>query len=521
MFARNLQAGEFVTVVPLGLPITIQYGEKGSVERVYTGHEASKCEDVTDEILTTMLINKQIPNHVATNNSVCYVHAVMYSSELQFGRGRLPDCVIGKYVDAYKKDPKRFTVYAGDMQSQNNPVNSTPVAIRQWLTMNQFNLLPGYVVPSELDEPKFESMVKKNFPFRYPLIPSFILFGKDSSVSYPSTGLTMFQADSVKQIVDQCGSILGVIKEKNSDTEYTVPYPQVVHNDIQKNTYLVSNSEGAFIYVENGKNTVKLPRKITCSGCGKQLFVPAANVMSFKCDDPQCNSVLFPRVTQMLNVLNLPSMSFDRYKEVTEKIGPIFGLIDVFDLDEYKDIETEVTIQDVVRAIIPKEILPGRQQVQELCEGCNNSEEVLTYYFQHPEAIISDLQCDEHAFSKLVKWLNNLENCSDCVEILKVPNIKIIQKKQYVDGSPIFRDKKIYITGTFTHGRLDDIAGILEGYSAEVIRKFDQSADCIVVGDIPENVNGHAISQAKLLQIPVMQETSFFTMYGIDNDLFK
>ena len=69
--------------------------------------------------------------------------------------------------------------------------------------------------------------------------------------------------------------------------------------------------------------------------------------------------------------------------------------------------------------------------------------------------------------------------------------------------------------------KLDDIAGILEGYSAEVIQKFDQSADCVVVGDIPENVNGHAISQAKLLQIPVMQETSFFAMYGIDNDLFK
>ena len=94
MFARNLQAGEFVTLVPLGLPITIQYSERGSVDKLYTGHDESQWNDVTDPVLTTLLINKQIPNHVSTNGKVCYVRAVMYSSELQFSRGILPKCTM-------------------------------------------------------------------------------------------------------------------------------------------------------------------------------------------------------------------------------------------------------------------------------------------------------------------------------------------------------------------------------------------------------------------------------------------
>lgn len=521
MFARNLQAGEYVTLVPLGLPITIQYSERGPVDKVYTGHEENQWKDVTNPVLTKMLINKQIPNHANTNGRVCYVRAVMYSSELQFGRGILPNCVMDKYLEAYMDDPNRFSVYAGDMHGIDDSVNMTTVATQQWLVMNQFETLPGFVVPTELDESKFETIAKRNFPFRFPLITSYIVFHRDSSVTYPKTGLTMFQVDCVECRVDTSGNIFGDVKEAGSDTIHTVPYPQVVHNDIQKNSTVVCNSEGNFIYVQNEIRASKLPRKITCSSCGKQLIVPSANVRSFKCEDPQCNSVLYPRVVQMLNTLGLPMMSFDRYKEVTKEIGNIFGVLDVLDLDEYKDIEVEVTLEDVARAMIPKDILPGSQQIKELCIGCSNSEEAYIYYMSHPEALISDLGLDKNAYSRLIEWLKFMENCSDCVELLNMKNIKLIKTKKTVDGSPIFRDKRIYITGTFTHGTVDDIISILEGYSATVFTKFDQSVDCVVIGDIPENVNGHAINEAKSLNIPIIEETSFFNMYRIDSDIIQ
>lgn len=521
MFARNLQAGEYVTLVPLGLPITIQYAERGAVERVYTGHDESQWEDVTDKLLTKMLMNKQIPNHVITNNRVCYVHGVLYSSELQFGRGKLPNCLMKKYLDAYMDDPNRFSVYAGDMQAQDKSVTSTSVSVRQWLASNQFELLPGFVIPIDIDESKFETIVKRNFPFRFPLISSYILFKKDGVIAYPSTGLTMFQVDSVKRFNDQLGNILGNIKDKASDTEYTVPYTQITHYDIQRDSAVVCDSENNIIYVQNDLHADKLPRKITCEVCGKQLVVPAANIRSFKCSDPQCNSVLYPRVYQMLSTLDLPTMTFERYQEVTKKIGNIFGVLDVLELDEYKDIEVEVTLEDVARAIIPKDILPGSRQIKELCIGCANSVEAFTYYMNHPTAIISDLGLDKNAFTRLVGWLSVNENCSDCVEIFNMPNIQLVKAKKTVEGSPIFRDKKIYITGTFFHGTLDDITSILEGYSATVYDKFDQSVDCVLVGDIPENVNGHAINEAKKLGISVMDEATFFATYRIDSDIIQ
>ena len=521
MFARNLQAGEYVTLVPLGLPITIQYSERGSVDKVYTGHDESQWKDVTNPILTKMLINKQIPNHVYANGKVCYVRAVMYSSELQFGRGVLPNCIMNKYLQAYMDNPNRFSVYAGDMHINDEAVHATAVSTQQWLVTNHFGTLPGFVIPIDLDESKFETMAKRNFPFRFPLISSYIVFHKDNTVTYPITGLTMFQVDCVSCDVDQYGNILGDVKECGSDTTHIVPYPQVIHNDIQKNSIVICNSEGNFIYVQNEIHATKLPRKITCSSCGKQLIVPSADVRSFRCEDHQCNSVLFPRVTQMLNTLGLPSMSFDRYKEVTKEIGNIFGILDVLELDEYKNTEIEVTLEDAARAIIPKDILPGSQQIKELCIGCANSEEAYIYYVTHPEAILSDLGLNRNAFSRLISWLNAPENSSDCVELLHMNNVKLIKTKKQVHESPIFRDKKIYITGTFFHGTTDDITSILEGYSATVFTQFDPLVDCVVVGDIPENVNGHAINEAKSMNIPIIEESPFFKMYRIDSDIIQ
>ena len=522
MFARNLlQAGEYVTLVPLGLPITIQYGERGAVEKVFTGHDENQWEDVTDTLLTKMLMNKQIPNHANTTGRVCHIRGVMYSSELQFGRGILPNCLMKKYIDAYVSDPKRFSVYVGDMAVQNDQKFVSSVSTRQWLTSNQFSLLPGFVVPIDMDESKFESMIKRDFPFRYPLIMSYILFKKDGIVIYPSTGLTMFQVESVRKFTDMYGNILGDIKDKSSDTVYTKPYPQITHYDIQKNSWVVCDYANNIIYVQNDLHSDKLPRKILCETCGKQLIVPSANIMTFKCDDPQCNSVLYPRVAQMLNTFELPVMTFDRYKEVTAKIGNIFGVLDIFDLDEYKDCKIEATLEDIARAIIPKDVLPGNQQIKELCIGCSNSVEAFTYYMNHPAAILSDLGLPKSAFNRLVDWLTINENCSDCVEIFNMPNITVIKAKKFVDGSPIFRDKKIYITGTFFHGTLDDITSILDGYSATVFSTFDQSVDCVLVGDIPENVNGHAINEAKKLDIPIMDESTFFNTYRIDADIVQ
>ena len=89
------------------------------------------------------------------------------------------------------------------------------------------------------------------------------------------------------------------------------------------------------------------------------------------------------------------------------------------------------------------------------------------------------------------------------------------------DGAPIFRNKTIFITGTFKHGSLADIKSILESYSATVVTDFDSYIQCVLVGDIKEDIEGQAIIAARELHLPIFSESEFFARYEIDEDLEK
>ena len=93
----------------------------------------------------------------------------------------------------------------------------------------------------------------------------------------------------------------------------------------------------------------------------------------------------------------------------------------------------------------------------------------------------------------------------------------VVDKK--FDGPAIFRNKTILITGKFRHGDFNEVASILQSYSAKVVFDFSESVDCLVVGDLMESTNGQFVRNCKQLNIPVFEESRFFRMYDIDNDL--
>ena len=74
------------------------------------------------------------------------------------------------------------------------------------------------------------------------------------------------------------------------------------------------------------------------------------------------------------------------------------------------------------------------------------------------------------------------------------------------------------LTGTFTHGTYPQISSILASYAAEITSEV-READCVLVGDIPENFKSYIVSKAKVTGVPVMYERQFFHMYDIDSDL--
>lgn len=518
MFVRNLlQAGDYAMLVPIGIPITLQYSEKGTLQKVYQNHDKASRIELPNSVLEHLIKCKQVPSKISIKGGTTWVEGVLYSEESFHMPGELPDCIIDVALSTYDVDPSKFTFYAGTVESLAQRFKG-PVAIRQWLSIEQFKVLNGYLISAGLDEDMFEAMVSRDYLFGFPKVASYIVFRGDN-ILYLSTGLSQEIVKDTKRIVKEDGEICVKVTIQD-DTESIVPYATVVNLNITKDTLIMYDNEHDVIYSES-ENEVEdvVGNAITCSVCGRKLIVPKNTKTIFKCIDPQCNSVLYPRIAQLLRCLDLPMMSYDEYIEIANKIGNIFSIPDLFDLDEYKDVEITASLHDVLRAVIPKTVLPGNTQIAQLCDACMNSPETFIYYAQNVDKMRLELGLDIHTFNRLFKWLLNPENVSDVVELLKLKNISYISSKSKFEGAPIFRDKTIMLTGTFTHGSLADVSAILESYSAKVTSSFDADTNCLIVGDIQENINGSLIHKAQQAGVPIMKESDFFWEYEIDADL--
>lgn len=518
MFVRNLlQSGDCATLVPIGIPITLQYSGKGTIQKVYQNHAETDRKELSNSVLEHIIKHKQVPIKIPITGGTSWIQGVLYSDVPISGHGTLPDCMIESLLTQYDEDPESFTFYAGNAESLAHNFNGA-LSIRQWLTIAKFEVLPGYLISSTLTDENFANLVAKDYPFNFPLIASYIVFRNNKPI-YPATGLTTFNVKNIERCVDENG-VISVVITNDEDISLNASYFDVADLKITKGSQIICDSEGNFIHCETDSSLPEfVGETTTCSWCGKKLIVPRVPNTVFKCTDPQCNSVLYPRVKQLLQGLELDPMSYDEYVKITNDIGPIFSLPDIFDLDRYKDIQVSLPLTQVVRAIIPKSVLPGQVQITQLCDACSNSVETLTYYVQNVDKLRTELGLDIHTFARLYKWLLNPENSSDVVELLKIYNISYVSSNCKFDGAPIFRGKTIYLTGTFKHGSVADIEAILSSYSASVVSSFSTAVNCVLVGDIEENVNGSAIRQAKTNQIPIFKESPFFAEYDIDKDM--
>lgn len=523
MFVRNLlQAGEFVTTVPVGLPVTLQYNEKGVIQKIFYNHDKNVRVDMSDELLPNALKKNLVPHKITVRGGTTWIYGVFYTSNIYPDGGKLPECVKDTLVRYYQTNPTHFKFYAGNVESLAATFRGA-VAIRQWLTVSRFSLLPGYVVPAGLTETMFENMVKRNYPFVYPLISSYIVFHKTGTISYPSTNLRQATVTSVTESFNEYGDLFADIttSEGVAFPQLHVLYPTVVHFNIDVGALIVVNSYGV-VYANSLDPALlrsRRPSTIVCKCCGRQLIVPDPTVRSFRCTDPQCSSVLYPRIRQMLTELSLPLITHEQYMRIIESNKAGFALLDIFESPQYKDAKIEVTLVQAVRAIIPKEILPSDIQIAQLCDAVNNSREALMYYIQNVDKMKIDLDLDFNAFCRLFRWLSDFININDTVEFLRLPFLHYVSPSVKFPGPPIFRDKLILITGTFVHGSLSEIEAILRSYAADVTTEFSTQVSCVLVGDIQENINGHAMISAQKHRIPIMAESQFFAEYDIDSDI--
>lgn len=517
MFVRNLlKAGDYATVVPIGLKCTLQYNENGILEKVFYGFGESRIEN--PKMFSTVL-KSDVPTKISLRGGTSWVIGCFYNHNWKYipNNPKLKE----ELVEDYLLRPEEYRFYAGLVESYASQFRGS-IPIRQWLTVSGFDLLPGYVISSEMNEKKFESMLKSSdYPFEFPLITDYIIF-RNGMPSYADTKICQYEVNSLEQFTTTDGYTKSHItmSELNEKVQFIsdFSYSSVVRYNIRKDSVITLNSDGDIIFSDNRsvKTSDMYSREMECPFCGKIIKIPLSGKV--QCSDTHCNSRLFKRVNHFLNTFGLKSIDYDTYLSMigTYKLG--FNISDVL---EYEDVDViDCKLTDAVRAIIPLDVIPKKKQINDFVKACNNSVSTIKYYANNVETMVDDLGLDNHLYSRLVSWFRNVRNILDLETTLDSSKLNIYSDIMMFDGQPILRGKNIYITGKFKHGSNEEISKIFEGYSATVSPNYKESKiDMIVVGDTNEGVLGSSILYARENRIPVFYESDVFSMYGIDNDL--
>ena len=128
-------------------------------------------------------------------------------------------------------------------------------------------------------------------------------------------------------------------------------------------------------------------------------------------------------------------------------------------------------------------------------------------------------QSNSLMLKRLIGWISDPYNATTLLTLLDSNQINIVETDKKFEGAPIFRNKTIAITGKFKHGDLAEIASILRSYEATVTINIKGHADCLLVGDLNENIDGRSIQLARENSIAILNESQFFAQFEIDNDI--
>lgn len=520
MFVKNfLTSGDFLTVVPVGYPMTIQYDTTGTIEKVYKGWSDDRVlldKAVLHQIMKTNLV----PRNVSLKNGSTLVSGVLYTNKKYVGSGKLPDCVMDQILDGYLKGEGTFNFFAGSVESH-SAVFRGASPIRQWLTFAGFHVLPGYVIPHDITEAGFEKLVRgSGFTFTYPLISDYIVF-HNGEPQFHSVGLKSDIITTIIQKVTPLGYVVADIEFKDrSSTSWN--YSDMLRLKLAPGSVVIRHEEGKPIYSYENSDVV-ISDKLTCTFCGKLIKVPSEGRV--RCDDAHCNSRLYYDTRKFLEELSIPpALTHSRYIEVITAVGPNYSVLDILNADEYKDVTITTTLSKLLHAMIPVELSISEDTISAFCNRCNNKVATVEYYMDNTSKIFSDLKFEGDVQVKtLVNWLDSdPSNLLDINTALHHARIKITNTNKKFDGAPIFRNRTIAITGDFNRGSSSEVCAILSSYSAKIVTDSniaDIGVDCVLVGDRKENVNGHMIKDAKKLNIPIFTESEFFSQYAIDEDM--
>lgn len=519
MFVKNfLKPGDYLMPVPLGLPLTIEYDYDGKLAKCYSGWQGDKIK-LDDTFTTHFKSAGYCPNRINVKGGRTEIVGVLYNTEFDlFNEGNLPECIEASISNKITAHPDKFKFFAGNIDSMATIFRGANPIVN-WLNMNGFTALPGFIVPAHFSKSDMIKMMNtERFYKEYnsSVISNYLIYRGGNLIS-TKTNIKQYVTSKVKTYLNEYGYVKSAIYSKGEkDPVVTLDYSDVVHYNVQTNTLIVLDADHQIVYTTNTDNKKRDKRSKTmhCSICGKLFDVPEHGIVM--CLDKHCKSKWLPQINRILNAFRLPEMTQSRFDDV---VSGLVQISDIFELDEYKDCKINGSLSDILIALIPSTTSQNLKTINKLAAKCKNTVKPFLYYINNPRMIAYDLDVDPLECKGLINWLSDTYNQQDVESLIDLPQMTITAQGKYFDGPPIFRNKSILLTGSFRHGTIDDIKSILKSYSADVVYDLSPNINCILIGDILENIDSKAIRYCKSNNIPVMTETQFFTQYQIDEDL--
>lgn len=518
------KAGSLVYIVPTGLLVSLRYDAHGDLNLISKGfftHGDPEIENaaITDDFRKAVITHGLVPGSVKFTGGTSVVWGVFYSDVFKTPVGDVPQCEYDRIINDIIGGNIKYKFYIGNIDSGAAAITN-PTSLNTHSRMSGFELLPSWLIPTDANDSTLKGYIMSNihYPFKYPLISGYVVYeGTEKPYFYPLNLKTITVKDTAMDV-----SHSGYIRYRvhYGDCDYfTMNYPDAAFFNVKRGSQLVLDGETViWSNTKSSNHSDRLSKRLVCKSCGRILAVPDSGAMT--CSNPYCTSLLYPRIERFCSVLGLdvlPKAQFDKY--VASSDLQIFP--DLLLLPEYKDVTIHKNLWEIIYACLPMEVGTEKQWLIKFCNRCNNNYATVKFYFDGPIRIYTDL--DMNVSRRLANWLSEPQNIIELDTIINSDQIDIAVQNRIMsfDGAPIFRNKTIFITGTFRHGTIEEIKAILESYSATVVTDFDEYINCVLVGDIKDGIEGQAIISARELKLPIFNESEFFARYEIDEDLEK
>lgn len=526
MNLRNLlKPGDYFIPVPAGLPLKLEYSDKGVLKSIFLNVKFDNESEVVGstkklpaEMKEQFIKYKLVPSKISIVGGTTYVFGVVVAPVDPKVNGKFSECMFTSILSALESkkaaDLKFYCYHAVSYATRFIGAYAT----LRWLDMSGFRTLQGQLMSVSLpaDENFLRQMWIRVFGdiTNVPVPAMFAVYRVDKFFLYHS-GYTQVCIKTVQQDTDDAGYFWSKVTDL-SGRSYTLDYATGLENVLsRKGSFIIDSDNTSIVYRYPVKDKA-VPPKI-CPVCGAPL--DTSTYGRTKCSDKNCKSYLYVRVIRLLQELGLPQISADRFKrEVAE--GHLTCVQDVFLLPELSELKIHTNLVHLIQGLCPYLLQNEKNALHTFINRCSNSVASVEYYLQHPEVARVRTDIYVTGLDAVLDWFAVPENWSSLEAlILNDKNIIIDASLKKFDGAPIFRGTTIAITGSFIHGTLDDVESILNSYSATVVRQFTDAVSIVLVGSQFSDIDGNMIQQARQAGRAVVNEVEFFKQYNIDDDL--